>query len=114
MPLLAGAGRFAPPVTGTGAQYLEHLRTADLSVGTYSIRAGGIDGQSPHTEDEVYVVTAGRAQFVEAAGPTPVQPGDVLFVAANAEHRFVDVSEDFAVAVIFGPPESTRAPLPTA
>ena len=64
MAVIETAGQFAPD-HGTGrAHYAEHLRSADLSVGTYSIPAGGADGQSPHTEDEIYVVTAGAATFV--------------------------------------------------
>ena len=99
MPIVEAAGRFAAPADGVTPSYVEHLRTADISVGTYSIPAGGVDGQSPHTEDEIYVVTGGQVA---------VGPGDTLFVAAGAEHRFVEVSEDFAVVVVFGPPEGTR------
>ena len=32
----------------TPNEYIEELRTADLSVGTYAIPAGGVDEQSPH------------------------------------------------------------------
>jgi len=108
MPIVEDAGRFAAPPDGVTPRYVEHLRTADISVGTYSIPAGGVDGQSPHTEDEIYVVTAGRAVFVDAGGRVAVGPGDTLFVAAGAEHRFVEVSEDFAVVVVFGPAEYSR------
>ena len=109
MPILEGVGRFGPPAAPRTAAYLEHLRTADLSVGTYSIRAGGHDGQSPHTEDEIYVVTAGRGTFVDDGGAVPIAAGDVLFVRAGAEHRFVDITEDLALVVVFGPAEDTRA-----
>lgn len=43
---------------------MEHLRVPDLSVGTYRISAGGVDGQRPHTEDEIYVVTEDLALLV--------------------------------------------------
>ena len=46
-----------------------------LSLGTYSIPAGGTDDQKPHTEDEVYVVQAGRATLVTTSGTVPVEPG---------------------------------------
>jgi mannose-6-phosphate isomerase-like protein (cupin superfamily) len=105
MPLIDVAGRFN---AGDHATYLEHLRTAELSVGTYSIPAGAVDGQSPHAEDEIYVVTAGRATFVDAAGAVQVSPGATIFVAAHQEHRFVDVTEDFATVVVFAPPEGSR------
>jgi mannose-6-phosphate isomerase-like protein (cupin superfamily) len=79
----------------------------DLSVGTYSIPAGGTDDQAPHTEDEVYVVTAGRA--VLAAGPdrAAVGPGSVIYVPAGEPHRFTDVSEDLALLVLFAPAEAS-------
>lgn len=104
MPVLDAAGQFAAePET---AQYVEHLRNTYLSVGTYSIAAGAVDGQSPHSEDEIYVVTAGRATFVDDAGAVAVAPGAAIFVAAHAPHRFVEVTEDFAAVVVFAPPES--------
>jgi len=101
MEVLAEAGVFRPG-------YVEHLRTADLSVGTYAIEAGGLDKQNPHTEDEVYVVTAGRARLATPGGTVDVGPGSVVFVPAGEEHRFVDISEDLSVLVVFGPAEYTR------
>jgi mannose-6-phosphate isomerase-like protein (cupin superfamily) len=109
MPIVEGAGRFTVLPAGKSTAYIEHLRTADLSVGTYSISTDGVDGQSTHTEDEIYVVTSGRASFVDHGGRVEVGPGDTLFVAAGAEHRFVEVSEDFAVLVVFGPAEGSRS-----
>jgi hypothetical protein len=47
--IIDAAGRFADPGE-SGAEYEEHLRRADLSVGTYSLRAGATDRQSPHAE----------------------------------------------------------------
>ena len=60
MPRSRGPGlRFRRPDEGT-THWVEQLRSAHLSVGTYSIAAGGTDDQVPHTEDEVYVVAGGR------------------------------------------------------
>ena len=36
--------------------YLEFLKVPDLSMGLYVLPTGGVDPQSPHTEDEVYYV----------------------------------------------------------
>ncbi|NOL42001.1 cupin domain-containing protein [Kribbella sandramycini] len=79
-----------------------------MSVGTYSIPAGGVDDQAPHHEEEIYVVTAGRATIVTPGGAELIEPGDVLFVAAEEEHRFVDITEDLALLVFFAPPYSGR------
>lgn len=93
----------------TRATYVEHHRSDDLSVGTYTIPAGGQDLQQPHTEDEVYVVIAGRATLVTEHGDFRAGPGDILFVAAGVAHHFVAVEPDFRVAVVFGPAEGSRA-----
>jgi mannose-6-phosphate isomerase-like protein (cupin superfamily) len=110
MPVVSGAGRFAPPLAGEAGRFDEHLQTRDLSLGTYSLPTGAVDDQSPHTEDEIYVVTAGRAHFVDADGRVPIGPGDTIFVAAGAEHRFADVTEDLVLVVIFAPPYRSRSP----
>ncbi|MCK8675167.1 MULTISPECIES: PhzF family phenazine biosynthesis isomerase [unclassified Rhodococcus (in: high G+C Gram-positive bacteria)] len=103
---LEHAGRFD---AGPSTHYVEHLRRADLSVGTYSIPAGAADGQQPHREDEIYVVTAGSATLWTPTGSIPAPTGAVLFVPAGLPHRFVDVTEDLATLVVSGPAEGTRA-----
>jgi mannose-6-phosphate isomerase-like protein (cupin superfamily) len=103
--VLAGAGTFTP--TGAGAtHWVEHLRTAHFSIGTYSIPAGGVDGQSPHREDEIYLIASGVATLDVDGHPVPVAAGSVVFVAAQAPHRFVDIAEDLVAVVLFAPPES--------
>lgn len=108
MRVLSNAGRYTPPEPGEGRRYTEELRVPDLSVGTYCIPAGGKDTQQPHTEDEVYVVTAGRARLTADSGTVDVGPGSVLFVPAGERHRFTDITEDLTVLVFFGPAEHTR------
>jgi mannose-6-phosphate isomerase-like protein (cupin superfamily) len=104
---LSEAGR--PPAGGAeAAWWREHLRTEDLSIGTYAIPAGGDDPQEPHTEDEVYVVSAGRAVLAGPEAEIAVEPGSVVFVAAGEEHRFERVEEDLVLIVIFGPAEGSR------
>jgi quercetin dioxygenase-like cupin family protein len=105
--VLDEAGRPRPTDT---VSWIEHLSVADLSCGTYSIAAGATDPQEPHTEDELYVCTAGRATLWTPGGSSPVNPGTVVFVPAGEEHRFVDVEEDLTVLVVFGPAEDSRKP----
>ena len=102
MRILASAD--APSADG----YIEHLSVPDLSVGTYLIPAGGADAQSPHTEDEVYIVLAGRAILRCHSGDAAVAPGSVVFVPAGEAHRFTDITEDLEVVVVFGPAEHSR------
>src|SRR5258706_15452008 len=108
MQVIEGAGTWTPPGAGA-SDWVEQLRVPDLSVGTYCIPAGGLDGQSPHTEDEIYVVTAGRARIVTPDGTAEVGRGSVVFVPAGEEHRFEDVTEDLALLVVFGPAYGSRS-----
>ena len=111
MQLIDEAGRLTRTADGS-AHWVEHLRVPDLSVGTYSIPAGGTDDQQPHTEDEIYVVTAGRATLTAGADRAErlaVRPGSVVYVAAGEVHRFTDITEDFAALVLFAPAEESRA-----
>src|SRR6266571_4067345 len=109
MQIIAAAGAFTEPAGGAGNHWIEHLRVADLSVGTYSVRAGRTDDQLPHTEDEIYLVTAGQARLEAAGQSAAVGPGSVIFVPAGEVHRFTDVSADLAAIVLFAPAEGNRA-----
>ena len=75
---------------------LEH---GSMELGYY--RPSVVDMQSPHDQDELYIVQTGRGTFLRAAEAIQFEPGDALFVAAGVDHRFVDFSEDFAAWVIF-------------
>ncbi len=109
MRIFADAGTFKPPPDGEPNDWIVHLNSADLSLGTYSIPAGGVDDQSPHTEDEIYVVKSGQATLVTDSGPAAVGPGSVIYVPAGETHRFTDVTEDLALIVVFAPPYGSRS-----
>ena len=107
MRIISEAGLFTPP-DGGGNHWIEQLRVADLSVGTYSVPCGGADDQVPHTEDEIYVVTAGEARLEAGGESVLVGPGSVIYVAAGEVHRFTDITADLAAVVLFAPAEGTR------
>jgi mannose-6-phosphate isomerase-like protein (cupin superfamily) len=88
--------------------YFEFVRTSDLSAGVYRLSAGAEDTQDPHTEDEIYYVVSGRAHFSAGDQNVPVSPGDILFVAANEQHRFSDIQQDLELLVFFAPAEGSR------
>jgi mannose-6-phosphate isomerase-like protein (cupin superfamily) len=92
-----------------GEPWLELLRVPDLSCGLYVLAAGSQDHQEPHTEDEVYVVLAGRGRFTAGERTVLAGPGDVIFVPALVPHRFHDITEELQVVVVFGPAEHSRA-----
>lgn len=69
------------------------------------------DPQTPHDRDEVYVVAAGRGEFVRGTTRVGFAPGDLLFVARGEAHRFEHHTPDTAVWVVFGPgAEATGRP----
>ncbi|WP_416316273.1 cupin domain-containing protein [Streptomyces sp. S584] len=70
----------------------------------------GHDAQSPHTEDEVHVVTAGRAKIETPGRTDEVGPGAVIFVPAGEEHRFTEVAEVLVLLMVFGPAYGSRSP----
>ena len=107
MRIVEGAGQWTSPA-GAANDWAEQLRVPDLSVGTYCIPAGGVDDQSPHSEDEIYVVTTGSATIVTPGGSAEVGPGSVIFVPAGEEHRFEKVTADLTLLVVFGPAYGSR------
>src|SRR5258708_36101342 len=50
--------------------------------------------QTPHAQDEVYVIIRGRGVLLHDSERDPFEAGDLLFVAAGTEHRFEDFTED--------------------
>jgi mannose-6-phosphate isomerase-like protein (cupin superfamily) len=92
-----------------GRPWIELLSVPDLSFGLYVLAAGASDEQQPHTEDEVYVVLAGRARFTAGDKTRDCGPGDAIFVPALVPHRFHDIVEELRIIVVFGPAEGSRA-----
>ena len=89
-----------------GRPYLEFLRSGSMSIGLYVLNAGATDRQSPHREDEVYVVLAGRSRFTAGDEMREVAHGDTIYVAAGVPHRFYDITEQLQLIVVFAPPET--------
>jgi mannose-6-phosphate isomerase-like protein (cupin superfamily) len=65
--------------------------------------------QSPHAQDEVYVIIRGHGILFHDGKRDAFGPGDLMFVAAGTEHHFEDFSEDLAVWVVFFGPEGGEA-----
>ena len=93
----------------SGRRYHEFKSVPDLSGGLYVLEAGAVDTQSPHTEDELYVVMSGSAQVTVGDEVRDVRAGTVIFVAAGVTHRFHDIEERLVLLVAFGPAEYSRA-----
>ena len=88
-----------------GKPYLEFLRVPEMSAGIYVLPAGGTDSQKPHREDEVYFVVRGQARMKVGTEDAEVSSGSIIFVEAEAEHRFYDIREELEILVFFAPAE---------
>jgi quercetin dioxygenase-like cupin family protein len=84
----------------------QFLRVPAMSMSVYELAAGADDPQQPHAEDETYYVVAGGAKFEVDGERRAVEPGDVLFVAAEVPHRFVEIEDDLTLLVVFAPAKS--------
>ena len=84
--------------------------TPGIEIGVYVLVAPEPDRQSPHADDEVYVVLEGRGTLEVEGERTELEEGKAAFVAAGAQHRFVGY-ESLTVLVIFD--RRPRWPPPT-
>ena len=75
-----------------------------LAHGTMQLRwfaPKGEDVQTPHDQDELYIIASGTGWFRRGAERVPFATHDALFVRAGEAHRFEDFSTDFATWVVF-------------
>jgi mannose-6-phosphate isomerase-like protein (cupin superfamily) len=94
--------------TEPGARRVHYaLRHGTMRVGVYAPRRE--DTQTPHTQDELYIIVSGTGEFVKNDERRVFHPQDVVFVEAGAAHRFENFSPDFSAWVIFWGAEGGEA-----
>ncbi len=64
-----------------------------------------VDTQTPHTQDELYVITRDYGMIERDGQLAPVSTGDAIFVPAVMSHRFLDFSDDFECWALFWGPK---------
>ena len=70
----------------------------------------GQDYQTKHSQDELYIVIKGSGTLMIADTPHTFCEGDVLFVPAETQHRFVHFTDDLITwAIFYGPEGGERA-----
>ncbi|MGC2661443.1 MAG: cupin domain-containing protein [Bryobacteraceae bacterium] len=68
-----------------------------------------LDYQTKHLQDELYVVMRGSGTLLIQDQSHAFREGDVLFVPASTEHRFVDFTDDLITwAIFWRPPGANR------
>lgn len=97
--------RATPIAAGSRSALL--MRHGTMALRYY--RPAGRHRQTPHDQDEVYVVIAGSGGFAVAGEEAEFGPGDALFAPAGADHRFLDFSDDFETWVLFYGPKGGEA-----
>ena len=90
-----------PGPAGEHAINVLHRGTLDvaLSAPTSAVQ------QTPHAQDEIYIVVRGRAVVVHEGEREACEAGDLVFVAAGIEHQFENLGDGFAVWRVFYGPE---------
>src|ERR1700759_2386280 len=92
-----------------GALFVKLMEHGSMSVEIY--RPVETDRQTPHLQDELYVIISGTGDFLNNGERSAFGPGDMLFVPASVEHRFENFSDDFVTWVIFYGTEGGEAGL---
>src|SRR5690349_20820476 len=88
-------------------QFTVVMKHGSMSVEYYAPKLK--DLQTPHTQDELYVIVSGKATFMLEDKSASCMSGDVLFVPAGKKHKFENFTDDFATWVIFYGPEGGEA-----
>lgn len=88
-------------------QFHYPIRHGTMRVGLYA--PCGNDDQTPHLQDELYVIASGHGWFVKDGVRVSFTAQDVLFVESGAMHRFEQFSDDFAAWVVFWGPAGGEA-----
>lgn len=88
-------------VKASGQPFVELMKIGAVSVEYYS--PVKVDLQSPHLQDELYLIARGHGFLIREEEKLAISAGDVIYVPAHMPHRFVDFSDDFATWVVFFP-----------
>jgi mannose-6-phosphate isomerase-like protein (cupin superfamily) len=91
------------PEVAEGRRVAEIARHGSMVLKLYA--PIGHDPQTPHEQDELYIVERGAGVFRRGTERVRFKPGDVLFAEAGVDHRFEAFDEDFATWVVFWGPE---------
>ena len=107
------------PIDAAGVHWRPLRRELEISAfGTnaYSADAGELliepHDELPDTDEEMYVVVAGRATFTVDGEEIDAGPGTVVFCADAGSHRTAVATEDGTIALVVGNPAGAAGPIP--
>ncbi len=93
------SGEAAKLLEKENARFVQVMKDGNMKVEYFAPQH--LDRQNPHSQDELYIIIAGEAEFLRDGESIKCRRGDVIFVPAKMEHRFMNFSKDFATWVIF-------------
>ena len=79
----------------------EFFRKKGVSASIFAPR--GEDFQTPHEEDELYLIVTGSGDLEIGDQTVRFAPGDLIYVPAGLSHRFTGPLDDLVAWVIFLP-----------
>jgi mannose-6-phosphate isomerase-like protein (cupin superfamily) len=82
-----------------GVWDVEAFRHGSMSLILYT--PNGTDYQTPHNQDELYIVIEGSGVINIEGTAYSFSVGDSIFVAAKMAHQFVEFSKDLKVWAVF-------------
>ncbi len=85
----------------TELPFYKFIDKDSFSILLYELKAGQVDKQNPHKLDEIYYVSKGIAEIEVEDEMFSIQTGDVIFVKAEAKHRFINIKENLQTIVVF-------------
>jgi mannose-6-phosphate isomerase-like protein (cupin superfamily) len=98
--------RGIPGPAGERSVIVLHRGTLDVALGAPARPSV----QTPHEQDEVYIIVRGRGVLFHDGQRDSFEPGDFLFVAAGTEHQFEDISDDLVIWRVFYGPKGGDVP----
>lgn len=86
-----------------GLLFEELVSRPEMSAAIYQLPAGAEDPQTPHGEEEIYLVIAGVGQVSINGADHAIDVGDLIDVPAGAEHRFHSITQTLRLLAVFAP-----------
>ena len=80
---------------------VEVFRKGGVSAAVFAPRIE--DLQTPHDEDELYLIASGSGELDVDGDPVRFAPGDLIYVPAGVPHRFTGPLDELVAWVVFLP-----------
>lgn len=85
----------------TGDNFTTVFKDKEGDVVIHLYKPDKVDLQTPHPQDEFYMITSGKGKYIINSDTLTVKKGDLVFAPKGVEHKFYNFSKDFSTWVIF-------------